>query len=207
MTADERASFERTFRLHYAELCDFAAFYVGSADEAEEVVQDVFFAIWLRREDLEKRVSMRSYLFGAVRNHSLQRTRHAAVVRRPAETEPAEARTRLAMELRWLRQMSNAEVADVMRISVKAVEKLVTERAVRFEHLPSSLVAQDNRRDWDIDAAYARVQSRINSWNRKIDITPVVQVFTAPWARWQVVVIAAVVIIAMAFIMTFTSGR
>jgi len=156
VTADERASFERTFRLHYAELCDFAAFYVGSADEAEEVVQDVFFAIWLRRTDLETRVSMRSYLFGAVRNHSLQRTRHAAVVRRHAETESAEARprdpgqdevletdeaalelrraieslpprTRLAMELRWLRQMSYAEVAEVMRISVKGVEKLITE--------------------------------------------------------------------------------
>jgi RNA polymerase sigma-70 factor (ECF subfamily) len=155
VTADERASFERTFRQHYAELCDFAAFYVGSADDAEEVVQDVFFAIWLRREDLEARVSMRSYLFGAVRNHALHNSRHAAIVRRHAEAETAlptatgqgldeifegdEAalelrraikslppRTRLAMELRWLRQMSYAEVAEVMRISVKAVEKLIT---------------------------------------------------------------------------------
>ena len=161
MTADERASFERTFRLHYAELCDFAAFYVGSADEAEEVVQDVFFAVWLRREDLETRVSMRAYLFGAVRNHALQRTRHEAVVRRHAETEAADPRsrdpgqdevlesdeaalelrraieslpprTRLAMELRWLRQMSYAEVALVMRISVKGVEKLITEGMTRL---------------------------------------------------------------------------
>ncbi len=155
MTADERASFERTFRLNYAELCDFAAYYLGSADEAEEVVQDVFFAIWIRREDLEARVSMRSYLYGAVRNHALQKTRHAAVVRRHTESESADPRprdpgqdevqesdesafelrraieslpprTRLAMELRWLRQMSYAEVAEVMRISVKGVEKLVT---------------------------------------------------------------------------------
>ena len=156
MTAGERASFERTFRQHYAELCDFAAFYLGSADEAEEVVQDVFFAIWLRREDLETRVSMRAYLYGAVRNHALQRTRHAKVVRLHAEREAAvpgpagpgadvlletdesalelrraieslPPRTRLAMELRWLRQMSYAEVAEAMRISVKGVEKLVTE--------------------------------------------------------------------------------
>jgi len=161
MTADERASFERTFRQHYAELCDFAAFYLGSADEAEEVVQDVFFAIWLRREDLEARVSMRAYLYGAVRNHALQRTRHAKVVRLHAEGEaaappPAEPgaevlvetdesalelrraiqslppRTRLAMELRWLRQMSYAEVAEAMRISVKGVEKLITEGMLRL---------------------------------------------------------------------------
>ncbi len=155
MTADERASFERTFRQHYAELCDFAAHYAGSAGEAEEVVQDVFFAIWLRREDLEDRISMRSYLFGAVRNHALHSFRHAAVVRRHMEDGAAvpravspgldevfegdesalellraidslPPRTRLAMELRWLRQMSYAEVAEVMRISVKGVEKLIT---------------------------------------------------------------------------------
>ena len=164
MTDDERASFERTFRLHYAELCDFAAFYVGSADEAEEVVQDVFFAIWLRREDMETRVSMRSYLFGAVRNHALHNSRHASVVRRHVEESTAapqptaagldeifegdEAalelhraiaalppRTRLAMELRWLRQMSYAEVAEVMRISVKGVEKLITEGMAKLRTL------------------------------------------------------------------------
>ena len=164
MTVDERAAFERTFRQHYAELCDFAAFYVGSADEAEEVVQDVFFAIWLRREDLEARVSMRSYLFGAVRNHALHNSRHAAVVRRHVEEEsfappPAEPgpdqilegdetalelrraieslppRTRLAMELRWLRQMSHREVAEVMRISTKGVEKLITEGMHRLREI------------------------------------------------------------------------
>lgn len=161
MIADERASFERTFRQHYAQLCDFAAFYLGSVDEAEEVVQDVFYAIWLRREDLEARVSMRAYLYGAVRNHALQRTRHAKVVRLHAEGEAAvpraaepgtdvlvetdesglelrraiqslPPRTRLAMELRWLRQMSYAEVAEAMRISVKGVEKLITEGMLRL---------------------------------------------------------------------------
>lgn len=164
MTADERAAFERTFRQHYAELCDFAAFYVGSADEAEDVVQDVFFAIWLRREDLEARVSVRSYLFGAVRNHALHNSRHAAVVRRHIQDESAAPRpvergadeilegdeaalelrraieslpprTRLAMELRWLRQMSYAEVASVMRISTKGVEKLITEGMARLRSI------------------------------------------------------------------------
>ena len=80
-------------------------------------------------------------------------------------------------------------------------------RARRFEHLPSLLVAQGDRRDWDVDAAYARVQSRINSWNRKIDVTPVVRVFTAPWARWQTLAIAAVGLFAVASALTFAASR
>jgi len=80
-------------------------------------------------------------------------------------------------------------------------------RARRFEHLPSLLVAQGDRRDWDVDTAYAKVESRINSWNRKIDITPLYQAFTAPWARWELLVIAAVVLVVIAIVMTVSSRR
>jgi len=95
---------------------------------------------------------MRAYLFAAVRNRALHSTRHAAVARRFEESERAfggestrsddvedaeqvaaltqaitalPGRTRLAIELRWLRQMSHAEVAEAMDISIKGVEKLL----------------------------------------------------------------------------------
>ena len=92
----------------------------------------------------------------------------------------------------------------------KQVESWIADdpaRARRFEQLPSLLVAQSGKRDWDVDTAYATVQSRINPSNRKIDVTPAVRVFTAPWAHWQVLVIAAVVIIVIAIVMTVSSGR
>lgn len=159
MTDDERASFERTFRLRYAELCDSAAFYVGSAGEAEEVVQDVFFAIWVRRGDLETRDSMRSYLFEAVRNYALNNSRRASVVPRHAK-----------------------------------------------EETPSiPLVAQQSFRDWNVDKAYVEVDSRIMAWNRTVHITPLVRTFTAPWAHWRGIVLAAVVLLAAALALTIAA--
>ena len=80
-------------------------------------------------------------------------------------------------------------------------------RAQRFGQLSSLLVAQNDRRDWNVDKAYADVESRIRQWNRQIDITPIHRVFIAPWARWQALAIAAVALIAIAGTLTFSSVR
>ncbi len=80
-------------------------------------------------------------------------------------------------------------------------------RAKRFEQLHSLLVAHNDRRDWNVDKAYSTVQSRINVWNRKIDITPLHRVFVAPWARWEAVAIAAVALIAIAGTLTLSTSR
>ena len=80
-------------------------------------------------------------------------------------------------------------------------------RANGFAQLPSVLVAQKDRRDWNVDTAYAKVDSRIKESNRKIDITPVVQIFTAPWAHWRGLAIAAVALLAIASAMTIATSR
>jgi RNA polymerase sigma-70 factor (ECF subfamily) len=142
-------SLEQLFRLHYNELRQFAYRYVKSEAQAEEIVQDVFLTVWTRRKEISAVASMRAYLFAAVRNKALHHTRHAAVELRFAQSERQETseaaldatdervedldaaiaalpeRTRTAIELRWLRQMSHAEVAAAMNISVKGVEKLL----------------------------------------------------------------------------------
>ena len=145
--------FEDLFRRHYAELRQFAYRYLRSESEAEEIVQDVFLAVWTKRRELDTRSTMRAYLYAAVRNRALHSTRHAAVARRFESSERASAidtssavdesesgerasalsaavsslpeRTRLAIELRWLRQLSQAEIAESMGISIKGVEKLL----------------------------------------------------------------------------------
>jgi RNA polymerase sigma-70 factor, ECF subfamily len=78
-------AFEVLFRALHAPLCEVADSYVRSQDVAEEIVQDLFFALWLRRRDININESIRGYLFKAVRNRSLHHVRHATVVRRIAE--------------------------------------------------------------------------------------------------------------------------
>jgi RNA polymerase sigma-70 factor (family 1) len=73
---DERA-FEAVFRQYNRDLYRFALRLLGSPDEADEVVQAVFVAIWQSRDTWTVRQSLRVYLFTAVRNRALQQFRNA----------------------------------------------------------------------------------------------------------------------------------
>ncbi|GAB3823559.1 RNA polymerase sigma-70 factor [Pontibacter rugosus] len=69
--AGSRGALEKLYLLYYQCLCDFACQIVKSADLAEEVVSDVFLAVWQKRETLEIRTSLKTYLYAAVRNQAL----------------------------------------------------------------------------------------------------------------------------------------
>ena len=79
---DSYAAFEALFDAYYAELVESASYYVHRKEVAEELVQDVFFNIWDRRHDWHPRGALRTYLYGAVRNHCLMHLRHEKVVQR-----------------------------------------------------------------------------------------------------------------------------
>src|SRR4051812_8828733 len=150
------ATFESTFRTYYASLCGFAFRYLQSAAEAEDIVHDVFAALWSSRRDVRVQSSLRAYLFASVRNRALNARKHAKVESDWAQDESAdsvrelhphpvqpdelldraEVEARLAaamdalpercamiMRLRWREQLSYAEIAETMGISVKGVEK------------------------------------------------------------------------------------
>ena len=71
IAAGDRNAFEALFRQHYRALCAFAHGYVKDADRAEDLVQDLFFRLWLDREKLQVNTSLKAYLYAAVRNRCL----------------------------------------------------------------------------------------------------------------------------------------
>jgi RNA polymerase sigma-70 factor (ECF subfamily) len=75
---DERA-LEVLFEVFAPELTRFVARLVRSRDVAEEVVQDLFFALWEGRESLVVRESVRSYLYRAARNRAFNVGRRRAI--------------------------------------------------------------------------------------------------------------------------------
>jgi RNA polymerase sigma-70 factor, ECF subfamily len=56
------------FRKYYQSLCRFATYLSSRQDLAEEIVADVFFRIWEKRETLTVEKNVRSYLFTATRH-------------------------------------------------------------------------------------------------------------------------------------------
>jgi RNA polymerase sigma-70 factor (ECF subfamily) len=65
------AAFEALFRAHYQSMCTFALRYTDSAAVAEELVQDVFAAVWVDRLRWPGPANRRAYLLTAVRNRAL----------------------------------------------------------------------------------------------------------------------------------------
>lgn len=56
------------FRKYYSPLCRFTTYLSNRSDLAEEIVADVFFRIWEKRDSLNVEKNVRSYLFTAARH-------------------------------------------------------------------------------------------------------------------------------------------
>jgi len=68
---DNQRALEQLFQKYYFSLCMFAKKYVDDSALAEEIVSDVFFNIWQNRKALSINSSLKSYLFVATKNQSL----------------------------------------------------------------------------------------------------------------------------------------
>jgi RNA polymerase sigma-70 factor (ECF subfamily) len=132
-------------------LSRYAARLLRDEAEAEDIVQDVLARFWARRASLTVETTVRAYLFGAVRNIALNLHRHrrVAAVRTVAATEaqsavnasPADTvlsrltvdqllahlpeRRRDAVVLRYLGELSYAEIAAVLGTTRVNAERLV----------------------------------------------------------------------------------
>jgi RNA polymerase sigma-70 factor (ECF subfamily) len=74
-----RTGFEEIFRTHYSPLCAYANGFLKDPDNSEEVVQEVMFRIWTKRESLVIDTSVSSYLYRAVRNSCMNVIKHMQV--------------------------------------------------------------------------------------------------------------------------------
>ena len=59
---------------------------LGDQDEANDVVQDVFLALWQKRNELVFTTSLSSYLYTAIRNRILNRMAHQKIVDKYADS-------------------------------------------------------------------------------------------------------------------------
>jgi RNA polymerase sigma-70 factor, ECF subfamily len=88
---DERA-FEQLFRAYYGGLWAFCAALVQAPDVAEECVQEVLWWVWEHRERWVVRDSVRTYLYGAVRNRAVNTIKRRRVAERWEGAASADAR-------------------------------------------------------------------------------------------------------------------
>jgi len=71
----DKSSFEELFRTYFPPLCSFAQKYVGDADDAKDIIHQVFVGLWQKREEVDLGTSLKSYLFTGVHNRCLNHIR------------------------------------------------------------------------------------------------------------------------------------
>ena len=151
MRAGDEGAFDTVFRAHYPRLVRMAESIVRDRASAEEIAQEVMLELWRRRESLRVEQSFGAYLVRSTRNRALNHVRHQRIVERElalatmeAGEFPATDAETLGVELeravreaidalpercREVFQLSReqglryAEIAGVLEISVKTVEK------------------------------------------------------------------------------------
>lgn len=73
-------AFNQLFNFYSSRLYHFAIGYLKSKDEAEELVQDVFFKIWEKRAELKEDAIFKSYLFTIAFNQIKKHFRSKALL-------------------------------------------------------------------------------------------------------------------------------
>ncbi len=71
----DRSQFEKLFKESFQLLCNFAKQYVGDEDTAQDICQRVFITLWEKRNDVDLKKSIKSYLFTSVKNRCLNHIR------------------------------------------------------------------------------------------------------------------------------------
>ncbi|HEY1197001.1 RNA polymerase sigma-70 factor [Flavobacterium sp.] len=151
LSNQNEAAFEKVFKTYFKGLHAFAYTFVKDDVMAEEIVQNVFFRIWEKKEQLQIDDSLKSYLYRSVHNESLNHIKHLKVktsfqlqysgnmessnqdssnqmIATELETEIEKAINELPQQCRIIFQMSRFEqlkyqqIADQLNISIKTVE-------------------------------------------------------------------------------------
>lgn len=145
--------FEKLFRRYRGGLVHFAFNIVNNRPDAEEIVQDMFMAIWEKQGQLVFDDSLKNYLFTGVKNRCLNHIKKArlpfadmpddfpipsldpGIVEKlqSGETEKRiqhlidqlPAKCRLVFLLSRMQELSYKEIAFVMDISPKTVENQI----------------------------------------------------------------------------------
>lgn len=63
--------FEDLFHIYYCPLLAFANKYTNDRQASEDIVQDVFLALWMKRESIDFSIPIKSYLYKAIYNKSI----------------------------------------------------------------------------------------------------------------------------------------
>ena len=71
LTEKNKVVFDFVFQYYYSGLCAYAEKIVGDSNASEDIVQDLFFNLWIKHDQIQISSSLKNYFFTSVKNRSL----------------------------------------------------------------------------------------------------------------------------------------
>jgi RNA polymerase sigma-70 factor, ECF subfamily len=115
-------AFEELFRMHFNALLNYANFYIGCRQLAEDLVHDVFYRIWETRSKITIHTSIKSYLYKSVHNNCIQYLRHLKVVKKHQKDQESKLEEALLLNRLYfetgLSKLLEKEINDLVEESI-----------------------------------------------------------------------------------------
>jgi RNA polymerase sigma-70 factor (family 1) len=121
--------FTSFYEEYYSSLCFFANRYLNNAEQAEDIVGEVAFKIWERRDSLKHTAALKNYFYISVRNACLDYLRHEEK-KKLTETELVQMNNVSSRDL-----LENIIYAETLRRVEKALLNLPPQCRKVFTHL------------------------------------------------------------------------
>ena len=74
-----RKGYELLFNEHYSRMVSYAFNFLKEQEASEEIVQEVFYQLWIKRDETEIKTAISSYLYRAVRNRCINLIKHLEI--------------------------------------------------------------------------------------------------------------------------------
>ncbi len=113
------SKFREIFDQYFVSLVGFANTFVSDMDLSEDLVQEVFISLWEKQEEYQNKVTLKVYLYRAVRNKCLNSIKHEQVKSKYI----GEMLHKLETEDFFLDQVLSEEVASLLYKSITNLPK------------------------------------------------------------------------------------
>ncbi|MEY2924412.1 MAG: hypothetical protein RLZZ337_960 [Bacteroidota bacterium] len=152
--------FERFYKKHHPGLLYFAIYRIQSKEDALEIVNDVFLAVWNKKDSLELNDSLKSYLYASVKNGCINFLKKKRIVFSDLDDvenrsdEDADKKIKIQEQTKDLNKILESlppkckqvflmsrvdglkyqEIADILDLSVKTVEAQMSKALKIFKN-------------------------------------------------------------------------
>lgn len=164
-------AFEDLYRLFFARLFNFAMLYVHKKEVAEEIVNDIMIKVWNKKAELVAVQNLETYLFVAVRNHSLNYLAQYITVEADGSQGQLIDLNDPGKELEWKEIYFRLNQAiDELPDQCRTVFKLIKEEGFRYKQVAEILNISPRTVETQLFRAIKKLDKVIEN-NRKIKLS------------------------------------